>query len=87
MATKILKDMKVNGIRVFFGVVNSKYLICLPDYQVSGYLDPFTEEFQQDNTQKLSNLLKSKGIRGIAFSYLVIHTINEMMKGEVKENE
>lgn len=82
MAKKILKDVKVNGLRVIFGTVNNEYLICIPDYLCSGYFDPFTEEFQQDNTQKLSNLLKKKGVRGIAFSYLIIHTINALWKGE-----
>lgn len=82
MAERILKDIKVNGVRIIFGRVNTKYLLCIPDYTASGYFAPFTEEFQQDNTQELSNLLKTKGVRGIAFSYLIMHTITELWKGE-----
>lgn len=82
MASKILKDVKINGVRIIFGRVNDKYLICIPQYELSGYLAPFTEEFQQDNTQRLSELFKSKGHRNIVFAYLCIHTIHSIWKGE-----
>ena len=82
MAERILKDVKVNEVRIIFGIVNGKHLLCVPDFNISGYFYPFTDEFQQDNTQKLSELFKTKGLRNIVFAYLCIHTVNEIMKGE-----
>ena len=87
MATKIIKDIKVNGYRIFFGKVNEKYMIAMPDIGISGYLDAFLPIFQLDNVIKLSNLFKSKGFRNITFSYLIIHTITELWKSEEREIE
>lgn len=87
MATKTLKDVKINGYRIFFGKVNDKYMIAMPDVGISGYLDAFFPIFQQDNVVKLSNLFKSKGFRNITLSYLIIHTITELWKSEERTIE
>lgn len=87
MATKILKDVKVNGYRVFFGEINTKYVIAMPDVGISGYMDPFWPEFLQDNTIKLSNLFKARGFRNITLSHLIIHTVTELFKSEEEERK
>lgn len=87
MATKILKDVKINGYRIFFGKINEKYMIAMPDIGISGYLDAFVPIFQQDNVIKLSNLFKSKGFRNITLSYLIIHTLTELWKSEERTIE
>lgn len=87
MASKILKDVKINGYRIFFGKVNEKYMIAIPDIGISGYFDAFFPVFQQDNVIKLSNLFKSKGFRNITLSYLIIHTLTELWKSEERTIE
>ena len=87
MATKILKDVKIHGYRIFFGKINEKYVIAMPDIGVSGYMDPLCPEFLQDNIIKLSNLFKTRGFRNITLSHLIVHTITELYKSEEEERK
>jgi len=85
MATKIIKDVKINSFRVVFGKVNDKYLLAMPDVGISGYMDPFLPMFLQDNIIKLSNLFKTRGFRNITLSHLICHTVTELWKSEEEE--
>lgn len=85
MATKILKDVKINGYRIFFGKINEKYVLAMPDVGISGYMDAFLPIFLQDNIIKLSNLFKSRGFRNITLSHLIIHTLTELWKSDEEE--
>lgn len=82
MATKTLKDIKVNNFRVIFGIVNGKYLLAIPDASVSGYFKTFNSENKYDNTILLTDLFKNSGFRNSVFSHVVIEQVTEIWERE-----
>lgn len=85
MATKILKDIRINSYRVVFGKIGDKYLIAMPESNLSGYLLPFTEENKHDNIILLTDIFKRQHFRDSVMAYLIITTIYNAWKGIEKE--
>lgn len=75
MATKNLRDIKINNLRVIFGTVGDEYMIAIPDISTSGYLKPFTSENIHENIMLLSDIFKRTGFRYIVLSHLIINEV------------
>ena len=77
MATKNLRDIKINNLRVIFGTVGDNYLIAIPEISTSGYLKEFTSENIHENIMLLSDIFKRTGFRYAVLSHLIITSITE----------
>jgi hypothetical protein len=84
MAIKVIREIKVNSLRVIFGKVDSQYLICLPEAECSGYLKEFSEENKHDNIILLSEIFSRKGFKRITLAYLIINEITTYWEKFIK---